>query len=97
MRKDIKATPGRIPLNKRIAMKCLDCSGSSKMEVTLCHQFSCPLWAVRFGFPLKSNRYKERMKRAENYYKDGIKELREMGIKIEDFYKDHPISILPLK
>ena len=78
-------------------MKCLDCAGESPKEVTLCHLFSCPLWSVRFGFPLKSNRYQQRMKRAESYYEDGIKELKEMGIKIEDFYKEHPISILPPK
>lgn len=95
MIKEIKRTPGRIPLQKRIAMKCLDCAGGSQKEVTLCHLFSCPLWAVRFGFPQKSNRYHQRMKSAESYYEDGIKDLKEMGIKIEDFYKEHPISILP--
>lgn len=95
MRKEIKRTPGRIPLHKRIAMKCLDCSGGISKEVTLCHLFDCPLWAARFGFPLKSNRYQQRMKRAENNYVNEFKELKKIGIDISDFYKDHPVSILP--
>ena len=96
MNKKIKKSIGRIGLNKRIAMKCLDCSGSSPKEVTLCHLFDCPLWAVRLGCPLNSNRYKKRMKTGEKNFKEDIEELRIMGIKIEEFYKEHDIHIIPL-
>lgn len=90
-----KATPGRIPLPKRIAMKCLDCAGGTSKEVTLCHLFSCPLWAVRFGYPQKSNQYQKRMKAAEKHYNKDVKGLKEIGINYDDFYKEHSISIIP--
>jgi len=96
-RKKIKTTPGRITLNKRMKMKCLDCAGGSSKEVTLCHLFSCPLWSVRFGCTQKSKEYQTRMKGAEKYHKKDIEELKEMGIDFKDFYKEHPISILPPK
>lgn len=92
--KSIKRTEGRIPLNKRAAMKCLDCAVTFK-EVTLCHLFDCPLWAVRFGCSQKSNRYKQRTKKAEKNFKPDIKELKKMGIDISEFYKEHPVSIIP--
>lgn len=90
--KEIKKTPGRISLTKRITMKCLECSGSGK-EITLCHLFDCPLWSVRFGYPMKNKLYQQRMKIAENHYHEDFKELRGMGINIADFYKDHPIQV----
>jgi len=94
--KEIKKTPGRIGLNKRIAMKCLDCAGNPK-EITLCHLFDCPLWAVRFGHTMQDTRYQKRMKAAENHYHKDFEELQDMGIDMTDFYRDHPVSVLPIK
>jgi len=94
MSKEIARTKGRISLPKRIAMKCLDCAGSPK-EVTLCHLFSCPLWGVRFGYPMKSKKYTERMKNAERQFAEDFEELKKMGTNIADFYKEHSISIFP--
>lgn len=91
-----KKASGRTGLNKRIGMKCLDCAVVPK-EVTLCHLFDCPLWAVRFGYPLGNKTYNKRMKTAEKNYPEDFKELQSMGIDIADFYKEHPISIIPME
>ena len=90
--KTIKKTPGRIGLNKRIKMKCLECSGSGK-EITLCHQFDCPLWSVRFGHPQNNKQYRERMEVAQNHYHKDFEELKGMGIDIADFFKEHAIQV----
>lgn len=87
-------TKGRIPLPKRIAMKCLGCAGSPK-EVTLCHLMDCPLWTMRFGITIGNKRYAKRIDAAKIQYPDDVEELRKMGINIADFYKDHPISVDP--
>ena len=84
----------RIGFNKRITMKCLDCAGSTK-EITLCHLFSCPLWAIRFGYPQRNKNYAKRMKAAEVRYLEEFKELKRQGIDVADFYKEHPISAFP--
>lgn len=89
-----KKASDRTGLNKRIAMKCLDCAVSSK-EVTLCHLFDCPLWAVRFGYPHGNRTYNKRMKMAEERYPGDFKEFKRMGVDVADFYKEHPISIIP--
>lgn len=96
MKKETVRTKGRIGLPKRIAMKCLNCAGNSK-EVTLCHLFSCPLWAMRIGRIIKSKEYIQRMKAAEKQFPKDIKELKEMGINIVDFYENHSISVFPDK
>ena len=86
-------TPGRITLYKRIQMKCLDCSGGSSKEVTICHLFSCPLWARRLGVGPETKTYIQRMKTAEKFYEKDFERLKEQGIKLVDFYKEHPIVI----
>lgn len=62
---------------KAIRLKCLDCSGGSPKNVTLCPVKDCPLWPYRFGYPETSKRYRERMKNAEKQwpeeYKDAFK------------------------
>jgi len=89
-----KKTPKKLTLSKRITMKCFGCAGTAK-EVTLCHLFDCPLWANRFGYSMKSKRYAERMKKAEKYYENDIKEFAYLGVKMTDFYKEHPVSAFP--
>ncbi len=93
--KNIKPTKGRIPLNKRITMKCKDCAGGNSKEITVCHLFDCPLWAVRFGYPMRNKLYKARMERAFKKNPEDFKELEAMGIKFEDFLKEHTINVFP--
>ena len=90
-----KHSKGRIALNKRIALKCLDCCGGSAKEVTLCHSFSCPLWAVRFGYPMRNKRYKERMEKARERFTEEFKELAELGIKPSNFLVEKHITVIP--
>jgi len=92
---DKKKRMKRVSLNKRIAWKCLDCAAGSPKEVTLCHLFDCPLWAMRTGRTIRDKSYVQRIKDAEKNFAQDIEELRKMGIKIEDFYKEHPISVTP--
>ena len=44
---------------KAVKDKCLDCSGGSPLEVTLCPIVQCPLWLFRIG----SNAGKSYLKR----------------------------------
>lgn len=92
---DTVRTKERIPLNKRIALKCLDCSGGSPKEVTLCHLFSCPLWAVRFGYPMRNKQYKERMEKAKERFIEEFKGLSEQSIKYADFLVENHITVIP--
>ena len=85
----------RISLNKRISMKCLDCSGGSPKEVTLCHLFSCPLWAMRTGLTLQSKTYQKRMEKAKEQFVEEFKELVNLGIKYSDFLVEHNITVIP--
>jgi len=64
-----------------IKAKCLDCSGDSAMEVTLCQVLKCPLWEWRLGqdtdSPVHHRRVKKVMERNPDIY-------AEYG----DFYKN---------
>ena len=82
-------TKGRIPLPKRIARHCLECSGAAK-EVSLCQIFDCNLWPVRFGYTQKDGRYNERMKIAMKRWPDDVDEIKKMGIDIERFFYKKP-------
>ncbi len=64
-------------MNKSKAIKqyCLECSGDSPKEVTLCHIVYCPLWQFRFGYSIKDKRYKKRIDAAKRKYP---KEYQEM-------------------
>jgi len=70
---------------KAIHSYCLDCSGNSHKEVTLCHLFDCPLWEYRCGCHIKSSRYKTRIESAFKRYKEEFEILAEMGIEIARF------------
>ncbi len=64
-------------MNKSQAIKanCLDCSGGSPKEVTLCHIVYCPLYPFRFGYSIRDKRYKKRMEAAERNYAEDCKEM----------------------
>jgi len=68
-----------------IRKKCLDCSGGSSKEVTLCPIFDCPLWEWRTGSHIKSNIYKRRIKKALVRYRLDFDELRKEGFDIKHF------------
>jgi len=71
--------------NEAIRKKCLECSGGSPKEVTICHHFDCPLWWYRCGSPPTSKAYKERMKTAKKNYSPDFAVLKELGIRLKQF------------
>jgi hypothetical protein len=72
---------------KAIRLHCLECSGNSPKEVTLCHIFDCPLWQFRCGTSTKSKQYKERIQKAQKRYSQDFQELSDMGISLAFFEK----------
>lgn len=64
-------------MNKSQAIKqhCLECSGGSPKEVTLCHIVYCPLWQFRFGYSIKDKRYKKRVDAAKKKYAEEYREM----------------------
>jgi hypothetical protein len=75
--------------SKAIRLKCLDCSGESAKEVTLCHCFDCPLWPFRIGLSPRTEGYKKRVQRALDSHKEDVEELKNMGIDISNFLPDN--------
>jgi len=73
-----------------IAKKCLECSGDSFKEVTLCHIFDCPLWEYRFGNSLKSNPFHARMKRAKARHPKEIDEIIKIIKEDSNYIKNIP-------
>ena len=76
-------------LNKSKAIKqyCLECSGNSPKEVTLCHLVDCPLWQFRFGYSIKDKRYKKRIEAAQRKYPE---EYREMLQILKEYTENMP-------
>ncbi len=71
--------------SRAIAKHCLECSGNSPKEVTLCHLFDCPLWEWRTGKHIDSNTYKKRL---GNTFKNSPRvqeQLASVGVKPIDF------------
>jgi len=68
---------------KAISKYCLECSGGSSKEATLCHLFDCPLWPHRFGTGRANSLV--RMKRAMVSNQEEIAEIRKMGIDVSKF------------
>ena len=62
--------------SQAIARKCLECSGGSFKEVTLCHLIDCPLYPYRLGCGPKSKKYKKRMETAFKRFPEDLKEIR---------------------
>jgi hypothetical protein len=56
--------------SKSIRLKCLDCSGESPKEVTLCHITDCALWPKRMGTgTVASKRFKDIQSRCPEDFK----------------------------
>ena len=70
---------------RAIYLKCLDCSGSSPKEVTLCSLFDCPLWPYRCGYHISSGRYSERIRTAFSKNTEDIEELQREGLDMAAF------------
>ena len=64
-------------MNRSQAIKahCLECSGDSAKEVTLCVMFDCPLYPYRFGNSPGAKAYKERMATAKRNYPSEMAEI----------------------
>ena len=73
--------------SQAIRLKCLDCSGNTPKEVTLCHIVDCPLWQYRFGCSFKSKQYKQRMERAKKKYSADYQEMQNA---LSEHYKNMP-------
>lgn len=56
-------------------LHCLECSGGSSKEVTLCMITSCSKWAYRFGYSTNDKRYDERMLLAAERWPKEYEEL----------------------
>jgi hypothetical protein len=72
---------------RSIYLKCLDCSGGSAKEVTLCNILDCPLWEYRCGYHISSKRYQERIETAFAKQTDAILELKSIGLTKASFLK----------
>jgi len=72
-------------LNKSQAIRlhCLECSGDSPKEVTLCQVVDCSLWPFRFGYSVKGKRYKERMGAAKRNYPEEYQEMLKLRSAIQ--------------
>ena len=63
----------RLTKSEAIRLKCLDCSGDSPREVTLCVIRECPLWPFRFGYGMNTQQYRQRMTTAKKRYSNEYK------------------------
>jgi len=72
-------------LNKSQAVKCycLECSGDSPKEVTLCHIVDCSLWPFRFGYSVKDKRYEKRIEAARRNYPEEYKDMLKLRSEIQ--------------
>jgi len=79
---------------RAIYLKCLDCSGGSAKEVTLCIMFDCPLWPYRCGYHISSGRYSERIRTAFSKNTEDIQELQREGLDMPKFLpQGHQASV----
>ena len=60
-----------------IKAKCVDCSGGSAQEATLCQVLDCPLWTFRLGQEPDSPTHIARVRRALERDCDVYPEYRE--------------------
>ena len=73
--------------------KCLECSGGSPLEVTLCVIVKCPLWIFRTGNNT-SKAYWKRVGRALRVHPDVLGIWIENGMSEEDAKKYRGLSTL---
>lgn len=64
--------------SKAIKDNCLECSGDSPKEVTLCYIVDCSLWPFRFGYSSNDRRYSRRMEVAKRNYPEEFKEMQRL-------------------
>ena len=83
-------TPSRA---KAVKNKCLECSGHSPTEVTLCAVSTCPLWPFRTGNNT-SKTYWTRVSRALRVHPDVLGIWIENGMPEEDAKKYRGLSTL---
>ncbi len=62
--KEVFAYWEKVSRPKAIREYCIDCSGGSTGEATLCTVLSCPLWGWRFGSKPGSKAFLARMEKA---------------------------------
>lgn len=68
-----------------IRKKCLDCAGDSRIDVTLCYVFDCPLWEYRCGCLMRSKGYKSRLATAKRNHPEILDALKSLGVDISKF------------
>ena len=71
---------------KAIAKHCLECSGGSPKDVTLCHLFDCSLWEYRTGDHIRTKQYKRRIERAKIRYVEDLKEIAKLDSRARKFF-----------
>lgn len=71
--KIIKRWPKRTRA-RAIKEHCLECSGGTTPEVTLCGLVDCPLWGYRFGTSPAAGSFKVRMDTAKSSKPDEFKD-----------------------
>jgi len=71
---------------RAIADKCLDCSGDSPKEVTLCQVVECPLWEYRTGNHLTTRSYQARMTGAIERCPVEVEEIISSGVSKVAFF-----------
>ncbi len=76
--------------SQAIRLKCLECSGDSHKEVTLCHIVDCHPWPFRFGYSMRDKRFKKRILSAKKNYPAEFKEMRRLVL---DYSKELPNSV----
>ena len=81
----------KISRARAVKEKCVDCSGFSAKEVTLCQVFNCPLWPFRFGagYSMGSKPFNERMERAKKQFPKEIEEIRKTLLENDmEYYRE---------
>lgn len=76
---------------KAIKKYCLECGGSERANVILCHILDCPLWPFRFGSTQGSKTCRDRMTVAWEHYREAREELERDGITLADMI-EKPVS-----
>jgi len=59
---DVIKTWKKMDRKPAIKAYCLECSGGTADNVTLCPMTYCPLWGWRFGEPLGNSNVRERLR-----------------------------------
>ena len=78
--KKVSTSPSRA-----VYLKCMECSGDSAKEVTLCVVADCALWSNRFGYAIENRQYKKRMMKArETFGNEAVEAEKMVRERLED-------------